>query len=289
MVRRKKLDDVHFAKKYYKEKTGKSLDLDNPRTFDEKLWYLKLNYRNPLETICSDKYRIREYVEKCEIGFILNELYGVYDRAEDIDFDTIPSPCFIKTNHGCGTNVIFDRERPFDKTRFVRKFNKSLESNYYDESREWNYKNIKPKIIVEKVLRDENGSLPNDYKFFCFAGVPKLMIFDTNLCLESGEHNPDGERRVYDADGVFLPDVRISRNQHNKELDISKECFNTMKKYAAILSKPFPYVRVDFYCIDSKIYLGEMTFYHMGGCNNIEPHEFDLQLGSWISISNVNE
>lgn len=285
--KRMNLSDRDFAMSYYKEKTGKVLNLDNPQTFDEKLWWLKLNYREPLQTVCSDKYKIREYVKGCGCEELLNELYGVYDRAEDVEFEKIPSPCFLKTNHGSGNNIIYDRDQPFNKKAFVKKFNKSLDSNYYYQSREWNYKNIEPKIIAEKVLRDKDGKLPNDYKFFCFYGKPKVMLFDTDVCLDTGSHNLGGLRNIYDENKQLLKGVKITRNNHDKQLDISDDIFIKMKSYASILSEPFPHVRVDFYCVDGKIYIGEMTFYHMGACNKIEPCEFDLQLGEWVDISRI--
>lgn len=284
-----RLDDSVYAKVYYKDKTGRELNIENPQTFDEKLWWLKLNYRNPLETVCSDKDKVRKYIKKCGLESILNEQYGVWTDARKIDFNTLPSPCFLKCNHVSGTNVIYDAGKPFDHKRFVRTFNRSLKSNYYIQSREWNYKNIEPRIVSEKVLRDKEGNLPLDYKFLCFHGIPKLMMYDVSVCNEDGSHKPTAQRCVYDAEMNLLPEVKITRERHHEKLKISKEEFDEMKRYAAILSKPFPHVRVDFYCVDGKIYFGEMTFYHMGACNKIEPPGFAKQMGSWIDLDRVKE
>lgn len=287
--RMQRLDDVTYAKAYYKDKTGKYLNIESPQTFDEKLWWLKLHYRNPLETICSDKDKARQYVKECGLEHILNEQYGVWEDAREIDFDTLPSPCFLKCNHGSGTNIIYDKEKPFSHEKFVKAFNKSLKANYYTQSREWNYKNIEPRIVAERVLRDKKGNLPHDYKFLCFHGVPKLMMYDVSVCNEDGSHRPSAQRCIYDDAMNLLPDVKLTRERHHEMLDITREAFEEMKRYAAILSRPFPHVRVDFYCVDGKVYFGEMTFYHMGACNRIEPPDFAKVMGSWIDLDMVRE
>lgn len=282
-----KMSDYDFALSYYKQRTGKDLNLNDPQTFNEKLWYLKLHNRDPLLTICSDKYRVREYVEQCGLGHILNEVYGVYDNAKDIDFDTIPSPCFIKCNHTSGYNIIFDRGKPFNKKDFIRTFNFMLKQNYYYGGREWNYKNIEPKIVVEKVLRDKDGKLPNDYKFMCFHGEPKYLVFSKNSCSESGQHNCIGRIvNTYDMDFKL---AKIDMDTSFPTIDdgsIGKPTnFEKMKEYAAILSKPFPHVRVDFYNIDGTIYFGEMTFYNGGGCDHMRPYEEECNVGKLIDLS----
>jgi len=283
-----RISDYEYAFIKYRESTGRELNLDDPKTFDEKLWYLKLHNRDPLLTVCSDKYRVREYVEQCGLGHILNELYGVYDDAREIDFNTLPSPCFLKCNHTSGYNIIFDRTKPFNKQSFIRMFNFMLKQNYYWNSREWNYKNIKPRIIAEKILRDRNGNLPMDYKFLCFDGQPRLLFLDIDVCTNEGFHSRVNYRNIYDME--FNP-VDMTETREHKNLDsIQKpENFDKMVEYAAILSKPFPHCRVDLYNVEGKIYFGEITFYHGGGCNNIQPPEWDLRIGSWIDISKIKD
>lgn len=162
----KEISDESFARMKYKENTGKVLNLENPITYNEKLWWLKVNNRDPLMTKCSDKYLVRDYVKDCGLGHILNELYGVYDNANDIDFESLPvDEVFLKCNHGSGKNIIYRKNINFNKSAFIKEFNKSLKQNYFLQSREWNYKDISPKIISERVLRDKDGNLPNDYKF----------------------------------------------------------------------------------------------------------------------------
>jgi len=245
-----------------------------------------LHNRDPLLPICSDKYRVREYVELCGLGKILNELYGVYDSAKEINFSTLQSPCFLKCNHTSGDNIIFDRKKPFDKKRFIRHFDFMLNQNYFWGGREWCYKNIQPKIIAEKVLRDKEGNLPLDYKFMCFHGEPKIMYLSADTCSEKGTHSEKQRLNYYDMDFNMLPIT--GAGMQNIKGEVKKpDTFEKMKEYAAILSKPFPFCRVDFYSVDNQIYFGEITFYPTGGCQNLQPHEWSLRLGSWIDLGKI--
>lgn len=282
------LSDRELAQKYYYDKVGKTLNLDNPKTFDEKLWYLKLNYRNPLLTVCSDKLKVREYVKNCGLEHILNDLYGVWDDARKIDFDKIESPCFFKCNHTSGDNIIFDREKKFNKKLFIRHFNFMLKQNYYWGGREWNYKNIEPRIIGERVLRTSDGELPIDYKFFCFGGEAKLVFINVGTATEEGKHSKEDEWGVFDTelnpiDMVVRIPSKISR-KIEKPINWEK-----MIQYAEILSEPFPHCRVDLYNIEGEIFFGEITFYHCGGCTDIKPTEWNMRLGSWINISEIKK
>lgn len=287
---KKRIPDHVYAKKIYKKTTGRFLNLENPSTFDEKMWYLKLNNRDPLTTKCTDKYLVREYVRECGLEHILNELYGVYDSADEIDFENLPDEkVFIKCNHTSNYNAIYNRETPFKKKCFVDKFNYILKKNHYFISREWNYLNINPKIICEKILSEQsqlddtkyNGLI--DYKFLCFNGIPKYLFVDIDLCMDNGLHNEEGKRNVYDMDFNYI-NVKFTRENFNKDLIDSPNNFEEMKSYAEILSKPFPFCRVDLYNIDNKVYFGELTFYHNGGFNDIKPVEWDYEFASLIDI-----
>lgn len=283
----KVVSDIDFALASYKERTGKELDLNNPTTFDEKLWYLKLNNRDPLLTICSDKYKVRGYVEQCGLGNLLVELYGVWDNARKIDFSTLKSPCFLKCNHTSGTNIIYDRNKEFDKRDFIRTFNFMLKQNYYYGSREWNYKNIETRIIAEKVLRDKEGNLPLDYKFMCFGGIPKIMYLSKNTCKEDGHHSGEGQMlNYYDMDFNLLDISGAGLKNIDEEMK-KPSTWEEMKTYASVLSAPFLFCRVDFYNVDGRVFFGEMTFYPTGGCQNLQPEKWEEILGSWINISGV--
>jgi len=278
------LNDETFAKIKYKENTGKNLNLKNPTTFNEKLWWLKLNNRDPLLTICSDKYKVRDYVKQCGLEHILTKLYGVYDNANDIDFDKLPDKAFIKTNHGSGTNIIWDRHKPFNINKFRREFNKALKYNYYWQSREWNYKNIEPKIIVEEVLEDKEKDFLVEYRFFCFDGIVKLIFVNIETTLEDGTKNPYFKRNVYDREFNLL-DIKTSKDNFDPSLVSKPNNLDKMIEYAEILSKPFPHCRVDLYNVNSKIYFGELTFYHGGACQNIEPPIWEKKMGDWIDLN----
>jgi hypothetical protein len=280
------VSDRKFAMMKYKENTGEKLNLDNPVTFDDKVWWLKLNNRNPMITKCSDKYLVREYVTECGLGHILNELYGVYKNANDIDFDKLPNSFILKCNHGCGGNIICKDKATFSQEKAIKKLNETLKSNYYLQSREWNYKNIQPRIICEKLFEDTDmnpGGLV-DYRFLCFDGVVKCVFVDVDTCAEDGTHRHDARRNVYDKDFNIL-NVRVTRENFDRGLVKKPTNYDEMRSCAETLSKPFAHCRVDLYNINGKIYFGEITFYHAGGSNKIEPEEWAYKLGSWIDLN----
>ena len=279
----KNVNDEKFARMKYKENAGKTLNLENPITYNEKLWWLKLNNRNPLLTMCSDKYEVRSYVEEKGLKHILTKTYGVYDDASKVDFEKVPDKVFIKCTHGSGTNIIFDKTKRFDKEEFEKKFNLALKQNYYLQSREWNYKDIEPRLIVEEMLEDQDDVSLIDYRFMCFEGKAKLLFVDINTAASDGSHNADALRNVYDLNFDYL-NVKVGREQFEKDLVKRPENFEKMIEYAEILSKPFPHCRVDFYNIRGEIYFGEMTFYPGGGTQKITPSEWDIKLGNWINI-----
>lgn len=277
------ISDERFAKMKYKENTGKKLNLENPLTFNEKLWWLKLNNRDPLLTICSDKVKVREYVRNCGLGHILNEVYGVYDDASDINFYKLPDKAFIRTNHCSGTNAIWDKSNPFNREKFIKRFNYSLKQNYFLQSREWNYKNIEPKIIVEKILEDKDNPTLIDYKILCFEGIAKLVFVELGIVLPDGTQNPYSTRNIYDNQFNLL-DVKIRSENFDKSLVSKPDNFEDMIKYAEILAKPFPHCRVDLYNISGEIYFGEMTFYNGGATEKITPEKWNKKIGDWIDL-----
>lgn len=282
----KRLDDETFAQKKYYENTGNKLDLKNPQTFDEKLWWLKIHLHNPLMTICSDKFLVREYVKECGLEYILNDLYGIYEKADDIDYELLPKEFFLKCNNASGYNFLCSDKATFQKKRVARKLNKGLKQNFYYHSREWNYKDIVPKIICERVLRSKNLEPLIDYRFLCFNGKVKYIFVDIDTCAEDGSHRQDAKRNVYD-ENMNLLDVRVTREHFPPELVPKPGNFDEMKTIAEKLSRPFIHCRVDLYNIDGIIYFGEITFYHASACNKIEPKEWAYKLGECIDLSHV--
>ncbi len=280
------IPDRPYAKWFYKLYTGKKLNLDNPVSFNEKLWWLKLNNRDPLLTVCSDKHRARKYVEECGYEDILIPQIDVFRNADEIDFSKYKEPVMIKCNNGSGGNYLYDPASSSFNEKQVRRFlNKCLKEKYYKISREWNYKNIPPRIVVEKIIRDKKGKLPSDYRFFCFDGVPKIMMMDIGVLNAEGRHQFEFPRNIYDMEFNLMP-IRFGRDNYKGHV-AKPENYERMVEIAEKLSKPFPMCRVDLYNLDGKIYFGEMTFYHGGCCQEITPREWDYRLGSWIDINST--
>ena len=260
----------------------KYLDLKNPKTFDEKLWWLKLNYFNPLMTKCTDKYGVRDYVKSCGLEDILNDCYGKFDSVEEIDVKKMPDEFFLKCNHLSGGNIICHKN-DFDKKKLKKIFSHYLKSNFYYTGFERNYKDIKPAIIAERVLRMKDNSTLLDYKFMCFEGVPKLLFLDIGVANADGTHAEEYYRNIYDMS--FKPvDIKETREHYDYTKIAKPENFDYMVECARILSKPFPHCRVDLYNVDGKVYFGEITFFHGSGYNDIQPYSADLMMGSWIPL-----
>ena len=190
----------------------------------------------------------------------------------------------LKCNKDSGGHVLYDPDSrgSFDEKAARTKLKKALAEKYYLISREWNYKNISPRIVVEKVIKDKEGNLPGDYRFFCFDGIPRLLMMDFGVLTDQGRHKFAYPRNIYDMNFNLLP-VRIGRDNYRGKVE-KPENLDRMIQIAARLSQPFPVVRVDLYNVDGVIYFGEMTFYHGGCCQEITPEEWDLKLGSWIDL-----
>lgn len=283
--KRNKMSEEDFARWFYKRETGRELNLISPKTFDEKIWYLKLYDHDPLKTVCTDKYQVREYVKQCGLESILNHVFGVYERFEAIEFESFSTEVFIKCTHTSGCNVIYDPKKSFDYRYYKNEFNFWLQRNYYWNSREWNYKDVPARIICESVIRDKNGNLPIDYKFFCFGGNVEIVSIDIGVANKDGEHAINYYRNIYNCNFELLP-VKETRERYAGNVEKPFN-FEKMVEYAEILSKPFRHCRVDFYDVDGQIYFGEMTFYHGSGCNHFEPKEWDERLGELINIEGL--
>ena len=272
------LSDEAFVKKSFELEMGKTLNLDNPRTFSEKLQWLKLYDRKPEYTQMVDKYEAKKYVANI-IGeeYIIPTL-GVWDRVEDIDWNALPNQFVLKCTHDSGGLVICNDKSKLDIKAAERKLSKSLKRNYYWANREWPYKDVKPRIIAEEYMVDESGYELKDYKWFCFDGEPKALFIATDRGVEGEETKFD----FFDSEFNHLP---FTNGHPNATREIKKPAgFEQMKQLAAQLSKGHPQLRVDFYDINGKIYFGELTFYHWSGTMPFEPEEWDYTFGSWIKL-----
>jgi len=277
------INDEIFAKIKYKENTGKKLNLDNPKYFNEKLWWLKINNRNALMTQCSDKVEVRKYLSSINLDNLLIDIYGVYERAEDIPFENLKGKFFIKCNHVSGINTIFDSNniQNFNREKFNKYFNSALHMNYYFQSREWNYKNIKPKILVEKFLETKEPLL--DFRFFCFHGKVKMIFVDIETASEDGSHNPNAKRNIYDTN-FNLMNFTVGRENFDKNLVQKPNNLDLMIEYAEKISNPFIFCRVDLYNLNGQIKFGEITFYPGGATQQFSSKEADLEVSSWLKI-----
>lgn len=250
--------DSIYLKLLYRYKLGKKLDLERPQTYNEKIQWMKVHYRNPLYTKLADKYGVREYISKRIGEEYLIPLIGVYDKFDDIDFDTLPEQFVIKCTHDSGGLVICRDKKQLDIKKAKAKIERCLKRNYFLNSREWVYNDIKPRIVIEKYMVDESGYELKDYKFFCFDGSAKVMFMATD---RSGEEETKFD--FFDMDFNHL-DLRNGHPNSVRKLE-KPERFEEMAALAEKISEGLPHARVDLYNINGKLYFGEVTFFHWSG------------------------
>lgn len=241
------------AIRYYRI-TGKKMDWDNPTSISEKLLWLNRYDCTPLKIQCADKYRMKDYVEDCGLGFLNVPLIGTWDKPEDIDWDKLPNQFAMKTNHGCGTNIICKDKSKLDVKEATRKLNEWLKIDFGKFFNEVHYSKIKRCVLAEEFL--PMGTFPLDYKIHCINGEPYCFLFYP-------QHDDKGCIRItYSLDWKRLYYIK---GEEKYKYDIpSPKNLDKMLEYARILAKPFPYVRVDFYEIEKKLYIGELTFTSFG-------------------------
>lgn len=251
------------------------LNLDNPRSFNEKINWLKLNHKDESLTRLVDKYAVKEYVASIiGVEHVIPTL-AVYDKAEDIDFDKLPQQFVLKCTHDSGGIVVCKDKNKLDKTKAVKMLHKALKRNFIALTREYPYKNVTPRIIAEQYMEDEYGEL-RDYKVFCSDGKPWMMFIASNR--QTGLANFD----FYDMEFNKLP---IVNGHPNAPFQIDKpKSFDKMIELASKLSKGFIHVRVDFYDINGHLYFGELTFFHNSGLESIQPVEWDYKMGEYIHL-----
>ena len=274
------LPDRLLLKLLFRIRMGHKLDLKNPQTFNEKLQWLKLYNRSPEYVKMVDKYEVKKYVAE-QIGeqYIIPTL-GVWDKFEDIDFDSLPDQFVLKCTHDSGGLVICRDKSSFDKAAAQLKIDNCLKRNYYWYGREWPYKNVKPRIIAEKYMVDSSGTDLKDYKFWCFNGEAKIVL----TCAERFSDSLLKEN-FYDLNWQLLDLQRPSHS--NTEYPISRpERLEKMISLSEDLSKGMPFLRVDFYEVDHAIYFGELTFFPASGLSPFVPEAWDVTLGEWINLVN---
>ncbi|MBQ6062288.1 MAG: glycosyl transferase [Prevotella sp.] len=268
-------DDKTFVRLIYYCRLHKRLNLKNPSTYNEKLQWLKLYDKRPEYTKLVDKYKVKDHVAHIIGKEHIIPTIGVWERAEDIDFNQLPNQFVLKTTHDSGGLYICKDKSQMNENEIRAKMAKSLKRNYFRIHREYPYKNVKRRVIAEPFMIDDSGKGLKDYKFFCFDGVPKMMFVATDRPI-------DTRFDFFDMDFNHLP-IRQGHPQATKPIEKPKG-FAEMKKLASILSQGFPHVRIDFYDINGQIYFGEYTFFHYSGLVPFHPEEWDTILGSWLQL-----
>lgn len=274
------IDEQKEINKEFFKRLGYHNNYTSPTTFNEKTQWLKKNDRTEFHTMCADKLSVREYIQK-EIGSeYLIPLQFKTQKVCDLNQNNqdIKAPCIIKTNHDSGSHVIIKDNIEDTNWKSVRKkAKKSLSRNYYFRWFEWQYKNIEPFVIVEQLLLDSTGDVPMDYKFHCFNGVPNFIQIDT----DRGIHH---KRNFYDTSWNLL-DFKMNNYDVNYKLNPKPKNHEKMLEIATKLSAKFPYVRIDLYNLNGKIYFGEITFHPSGGHVKFIPKKYDTIFGEKININ----
>lgn len=271
-------DKAYIKWNFKVHNNGAKLDLNNPKTLQEKLSWMKLNYHNPQHTQMVDKYGVREIIKNKLGEEYLVPLIGVYNSFGEIDFDALPNQFVLKCTHDSGSVVICKDKHSFDYNAAKKKLEMCLGRNQFYLSREWPYKNVTPRIICEPYLKDERETDRPDYKFLCFHGEPKMMLVLSDRGSEDTQ-----KMNYYTLDWELLP-ITEKVYPNNPIPDRKPEHFDKMVEFAKILSKDIPFVRVDFTCVNGKLYFGELTFYHNGAQRLLYPLEYNRILGDWLNL-----
>jgi hypothetical protein len=270
------LPDPLYLRIVYRGETGQTLRLGHPRTYTEKLQWLKLHDRNPAYRTLVDKYAVREWVAARIGSQYLVDLLGYYDSVEDIDLSRLPDQFVLKTTHGSTWNILCFDKSTMDWDAARRKLHDWMERSVYNLGREWPYKGLRPRIICEKLLTDQNGKVPDDYKFFCFGGQPRVVLVHKDRW---GDH-----REVFYDAGWNRLEVKADSGNLSLAQNEKPERYDEMIRVAATLSAGLRHVRVDLYNMEGRIYFGEMTFFPGSGFVRIEPDESNELWGSWIRL-----
>lgn len=270
-------------KRQFKRAFGKDLDLVNPKTLNEKMQWLKIHEHDPFSTICADKYAVREFI-KNEFGeeYLIPLLYET-TNWRDIKQENIPNcNCILKANHDSGHYLIIRDKDSIDYRILRENCRDWLSTNYYYYSREWQYKNIKPRrIIIEKLLETKDGKIPNDYKLHFINGEFQFIYV-------SYDREGVNDRCIYDINWNRLPFVWVESYKYNERMnttDVPRPAtFDMMLEFGTRIAQRFKYVRVDFYDVDGKLYFGEITLHHGGGFDSFIPEEYDRIYGEKLVL-----
>lgn len=282
-----RMNDAEFLRLSFRLNTGQSLDLSNPRTFNEKLQWLKIHDRNPMYTQLVDKFRVKDWVRTRLGEQYIVPTFGCWAEVEDVDISSLPEKFVLKTNDDSGVVVVCSDKENFDLGEAKKRLKRSRKKNLYYRTREWPYKNVQPCVLAEQLLEApcdsvaENPGGPQgdlvDYKFMCFSGKVQCIFTCSNRA--SGDLRVDFFDREWDP----LPFTR--RFPRAEKLPSPPKTLLEMIWAAESLAVDLPFVRVDFYEVEGRCYFGEMTFYPGSGYEKFEPNEWDTILGNWLDLS----
>ena len=271
--RLKQMDDRAFIEWLYTKRNGVKPNLDAPQSFTEKLQWLKLFYRDPRMTRCADKYELKNYLAEQGLGALAIPTLALYESVDEVTPAELPERCILKATHGSGWHVRLDSDgkRSWRRMKCVMKV--WLSESLYIFGREWNYREQVPRLMAEPLLSDH----PTDYKFFCFGGTVRAI-----------QVNQTAEEPMtvdfYDTAWTRLEGVNTAGYPNAEKATEKPLCFDEMRRVAERLSEPFPFVRVDMYCIDGRMYVGEMTFFPSGGFYTIKPSSWEERFGEWLYL-----
>lgn len=278
--------DERFNRNEFKRRFGHYPNLKTPKTFVEKLLYLKQHYYNPLQNVCADKFLVSQYVQMCGYEDILKDVYQVCSDPRDIDISKLPDKFFIQCSHTQGNNYVVDKSDTEKLEQIKKEYKYLLKRKHYKLLRENCYKYIEPKVICSEFLSEPGKKSLTDYKFYCFDGEPKYFM------VSYGEFDHDVTNHKFDIEFNSIDNLFKKKAQIKAE-DIEKpKNFERMVEIVKKLCKPFPHVRVDLYNLDGRIVFGEMTFYSAGGFVNgrgrvqeeVGDEEMNTRIGSWINL-----
>lgn len=267
-----------YVKFHYEYFSGKKLDLTNPIDFNAKIEWYKVFFRPRILNTLVDKYAVRAYVEEKIGAQYLNDIYGVYENPEDIPFNELPNKFVIKATHTSSYNLIIHNKEQIDIPKTTKTFKKWLTKNqYYRMGQEWAYKDVQPRLIIEKFLKEDDKNTLVDYKFYCFNGVAKFI--DVHI-----DREEDHKQGCFDLNFKLLPFGKSLTYKSISEGIKKPSNLNEMVACAEALAKDLPFVRVDFYSVNSKTIFGEMTFYPSDARKAFYPEEYNTIIGDYFNL-----
>ncbi len=273
------VDEIAYTRKKFKKEIGRELILENPKLYNDKMQWLKFNWKDNLAAICSDKCLVLDYVREKGFGDILNEIYGVYDCSDEINIDDFPEKFVLKANHGSGWNSICSDRLSYNWNREKYKLDTWLKLNYYWKNMEWVYKDIKPRILCEKYIEEETGVAPIDYKIYCFNGKPAFTYtcIDRHIGVKYDYYDLDWKKHPVEWGGSCGSDSTIPKPVN----------YEYMLEIARVLSSPFPQARIDLYEISGKVVFGEITLSPSSGLDKFKDEKDEIRFGNMLILPQV--